>query len=270
MSSLICVGDFGTGQEGQLKVAELMKYLIELYNCKLILGLGDNIYPDGVSSSKDPQFFTKFEEPYKDLPKNIKFYNVLGNHDYHQQKSPKSEIKYSKLNKQWVLPHNFYCFKRFINNVPVDFIALDTNLRKLKNKKEQKKWLTNTILESKSAWNIVYGHHPWKSFGEHGHAEGELDTFYQEMVDETNGKIDLLISGHDHNQQHIFIPNNPNMIVSGVGGQTRPMKSETGEGLLYSSSNLGCCLIEVYKGKLVINFFNTNKEKEYSFIINKK
>ena len=270
MSSIICVGDFGTGEEGQYKVSKLMEYLIEKNRCKFILGLGDNIYPDGVKSIYDQQFIDKFEKPYNNLSNKIKFYNVLGNHDYHIKSSPKSEINYSAISKKWILPNNFYCFKKIINSIPIEFIAIDTNFNRMSksNKQLQEKWILNTLYDSNARYNIIFGHHPWKSFGQHGDCDDELDLFYNK-ISQTN-KVDLIISGHDHNQQHIFIPNKPNMIISGVGGKTRDMPHlKLQNELKFSSSNLGCCMIEFNKKYLTVNFYNINKIKEYSVNIHK-
>ena len=82
MTSILFLGDYGTGKKGQYEVANLLEKLIKKYKCKFILGLGDNISPDGVKSIKDQQFIDKFEIPYSNLPDNIKFFNVLGNNDY--------------------------------------------------------------------------------------------------------------------------------------------------------------------------------------------
>ena len=268
MSSILCVGDFGTGEIGQYEVSKLIKYLINKKNIILILGLGDNIYPDGVYSENDSQFKEKFEKPYESLPKHIRFYNVLGNHDYHVKCSPRSQINYSKINSQWVLPHNFYCFKKKINKIPVEFFAIDTNLTKMKNRKTQEAWLINSLYESKARWRIVFGHHPWKSFGSHGNCSDVLDELY-EKINRTN-KVDLIISGHDHEQQHIYIPNKPNMIISGVGAKTHhnnPIMIYNE--LKYRSSKLGCCMIDFTKNFLKISFYNTTKEKEYTCIVSK-
>ena len=42
--------------------------------------LGDNFYEDGVASVDDPQWQTKFEDPYANI--DLPFYAVLGNHDH--------------------------------------------------------------------------------------------------------------------------------------------------------------------------------------------
>ena len=267
MSSILCLGNFGNGDSGQLEVVGLMKYLYSKYKYKLVIGLGNNILPSGVSSIHDPQFKIKFEEPYKDLLTSIKFYNILGEADYITKKSVSNEIKYSQLNKHWILPHNFYCFKKFINNVPVEFIIIDSNLNKSKNKKTQEMWAINTLLESRSRWNIIISHHPWVSFNNSGFEYDEELNLLFNKLNETK-KIDLIISGHENNQQHIYIPNKPNMIISGVGssGDKSPVIKIYDE-LKFSSNELGCCIVEFSKNRLNITFYNTNKKKIHNFSI---
>ena len=81
MTSLLCLGNFGTGRKEQYQVSQLMKEICSK-DCKLILGLGNNIYPDGVETIDDESFLEKFEIPYKILSLNLKFYNILENCDY--------------------------------------------------------------------------------------------------------------------------------------------------------------------------------------------
>ena len=61
MTSILCIGNFGTGRKEQHEVANLLCKLCQSMECKLILGLGNNIYPDGVRSIEDNQFLDKFE-----------------------------------------------------------------------------------------------------------------------------------------------------------------------------------------------------------------
>ena len=77
-----------------------------------------------------------------------------------------------------------------------------------------------------------------------------------EKINRTN-KVDLIISGHDHEQQHIYIPNKPNMIISGVGGRTHHENPITiSNELKYRSTKLGCCVIDFTKKFLQITFYN--------------
>ena len=126
MTSILCIGDFGCGNDNQRRVAYLMEQLCKKEDVAFILGLGDNIYPDGTVSIYDPKFETHFEDPYKNLPKDIKFYHCLGNHDY--RGSIESQIMYSNYSNRWVLPDNYYCFHGKVNNIECDFFAIDTIL----------------------------------------------------------------------------------------------------------------------------------------------
>ena len=117
-----------------------------------------------------------------------------------------------------MLPNNFYCFKKVINKTTIEFIIIDTNLDKIKNKKTQEIWALNTLLESRSRWNILVSHHPWHSFNS-SECNSELDLLYTKL--NNTKKLDLIISGHETSQQHIYIPNKPNMIISGVGCMTQ-------------------------------------------------
>jgi N-acetylmuramoyl-L-alanine amidase len=58
------VGDTGTGGPDQFKVAGAIFQTCASSGCDFGLLLGDNFYPDGVSSADDPQRKTKFEQPY--------------------------------------------------------------------------------------------------------------------------------------------------------------------------------------------------------------
>lgn len=273
MTSILCIGNFGTGRKEQYDVAKLLCDLCQSIDCKLILGLGNNIFPDGVRSVEDNQFLEKFEIPYKKLPENIKFYNILGNKDYHLKVSARAQINYhySKKSFRWIMPNNFYCFTKMFNNVPVEFIAIDTNLDVMKNRVSQEKWAINTLLESRARWRILFGHHPWKSFGRNNQVKetsSALDVLYQKLVD-TN-KVDLIISGHENSQQHIYIPDKPDMIISGVGGYTHSEERvKSFKELKFKSLDLGCVKIDVTRDELIISFYNITEQIMYSFKIKK-
>ena len=286
MSSILCIGNFGTQSVEQNNVAELLCSLCLREECKLILGLGNNIYPNGVSSVNDNQFLEKFEIPYSILPNNIKFYNILGNKDYHLKQSARSQINYHYSGKsfRWIMPNNFYCFTKKFNNIPVEFIAIDTNLDKMKNRVSQEKWAVNTLFESKARWRILFGHHSWVAFGKDGkkNTPSNIDEFYQKLVD--TGKVDLIISGHENSQQHIYIPERPDMIISGVGGffhneeqKDNKSSNDNSQGdniflakeLQFRSLELGCVKIDIKRNELLIVFYNTKNHILYSFKIKK-
>ena len=69
MSSIICLGNHGSGDNNQIQVSELMKFLISKHDCKLVLGLGNNILPNGVKSPYDDQFDENFHR-YQEYEQN--------------------------------------------------------------------------------------------------------------------------------------------------------------------------------------------------------
>ena len=77
----LLISDMGRGNIEQYKVSISMKQLYKTYKPKFVLALGDNIYPDGCVSVKDPLFQSNFERPYSILPDD-RWYMCLGNHDY--------------------------------------------------------------------------------------------------------------------------------------------------------------------------------------------
>ena len=64
MVNCLVIGDMGKGNQDQLMVAKSMKKLYKKHKIKFVLGLGDNIYPDGCTSVNDPLFKTNFEDMY--------------------------------------------------------------------------------------------------------------------------------------------------------------------------------------------------------------
>ena len=52
---------------------------------KFVVNAGDNFYPAGVISVDDPVWDVEWGQVYKDLPSNIPWYSVYGNHDYGSQ-----------------------------------------------------------------------------------------------------------------------------------------------------------------------------------------
>jgi len=78
--AFVALGDTGRGSADQWNVAHAMEAFCRQRGCDFALLLGDNIYDSGASSESDPQFQSKFEQPYAGL--HFPFYPVLGNHDY--------------------------------------------------------------------------------------------------------------------------------------------------------------------------------------------
>ena len=84
MFNCLVIGDMGKGTEDQYNVARSMVKLRNKYKTKFILGLGDNIYPNGCETIDDQLFQTNLEESYSILP-NDRWYMCLSNHYGYQR-----------------------------------------------------------------------------------------------------------------------------------------------------------------------------------------
>lgn len=235
----IATGDTGTGDDAQLKVARTIEAVCAARGCDFMVILGDLIYETGVSSANDPQFESKFEEPYRNL--TFPIYGVLGNHDNsndpvtgatgtgvglgHWYASGDHMVAYhyrtDRLSEKWQMPDRYYSV-RFGD---VEFFALDTNTmmfldaalgstnpQAYQDALAQGSWLDGALDASDAAWKITWSHHPYVSNGQHGNA-GSYDGMPAPVPgysgdhvkrffdDHVCGRVQVHMAGHDHDLQ---------------------------------------------------------------------
>lgn len=234
-------GDQGKGNKAQFEVAKGMEKFCSNHDCQFALLLGDNFYGSGVSSVKDPQWKSKFEEPYKNLL--FQFFAVLGNHDHYG--NYKAEIEYSQVQKKWVMPGRYYHFSKG----DIDFYGLDTEEYDSK----QAEWVEASVRQSTSAWKILFGHHPIYSYGMHG----DTPKLFKSLIPLLQNQADLYLCGHDHDLQ-VIEKNKIKTVVSGTASEVRPSKSSTGT--LYSSSTLGFSYLLIQGSKAELSLLDKNGE----------
>lgn len=280
------IGDMGTGDNNQYRVAKSLKKCIDINDLQFVIGLGDNIYDCGAKSVDDVQFVNKFEKPYSKISDDIKFYMTLGNHDYGEhyckcQLKDKEllQVEYGKISqkkgKKWYMPSRYYTFKK--GNI--EFFALDANVDKQTKKEidEQIRYMKNKINKSKAKWKIAFGHQPWISIGDHGNAPNRLQKYFKELF--SNGKIDIYLCGDDHNKQLIEKTlkkdNKMVLIVCGTGGREtdKPYNLENvndkNDDLYYFSSTYGIGTIIENIDNLDIKFYDNNLKVEYNYLLKK-
>lgn len=258
----LILGDTGTGNEGQYQVARAMEKVCASRGCQFALLGGDNIYPKGVSGIKDPQFHLKFEKPYEKLNfpffLAIGNHDQSGNGKVRGSgifpEFGQFEVDYTKFSGgKWMMPDRYFSVTAPFNDLEspmahnpmpvVEVFVIDSNplapltkpihewyTPKKEYDKKQRKWLRNSIALSKAPWKLVLAHHPYRNNGEHGNAgefggsgltQGtELKAMYEEEV---CGKVDLLLTGHDHSLQWLRPSSScgvrPEFIVSGAGAK---------------------------------------------------
>lgn len=217
---IVAVGDTGTGDAMQYRVAKGIEDFCKVNRCDTGLLLGDNIYEIGVKTDKDPLFQSKFEKPYANL--KFPFHPALGNHDAVQ--CWKCQISYRS--ERWVMYGEYYSFGKG----GVDFYALHTNSFA----KNQSAWLKTALSSSEGSWRIVYGHHPIRSGGSHGDSKTLIKDLLPILQD--NGGVDFYISGHDHDLQ-LIERDGMRYIVSGAGAKLR--NTSSGKGTVFAKSSYG-------------------------------
>lgn len=247
----VAVGDTGTGKTSQFKVAKSMIRYRQNYPFPIVLLAGDNIYKGG----RIHKVKCVFEQPYKDLlQEGVKFYAVLGNHDY-QSNQGEAQIQYPGFNMQG----RYYTF----THASVQFFALDTNPGQ--HWPAQLKWLETTLAQSQAPWKIVIGHHNIYSSGLHSFVQGLVNKignlrgkikvypFLAERLTPLFAKynVQLYINGHEHHYERTLPISGTTYLTCGTGGaQLRPTNRSTWTA--FSTSQYGFAAFDVFEDRLII------------------
>jgi len=265
------VGDTGTGEPDQFKVASAIFQKCAASGCDFGLLLGDNFYPDGVASADDPQWKTKFEQPYAEiLAAGIPFYAVLGNHDYADNKDwsrGAHQIAYGQANPAWRMPAEHYSFE----SGNASFLALDTSPIEAGvgdaegvQGKRAREWASSRA----RPWLIAFGHHPYLSNGTNGNAGRRVSRFVEERL---CGKADLYFAGHDHNLQ-LLKPSRACAttlhVVSGGGGYAT-YSLPGGNPALFQTQARGFVYVAVDGARLALEVMSADGAVLYSHTLAK-
>lgn len=198
-ASFITFGDWGYETAGQKSVAKAATQYCKRNSCELVLALGDNFYEFGVSSTNDPKWKHYYKDIYADL--HLPFYALIGNHD--ELGSVQAQIDYSKIDSSWHMPAEDYSFTLPLNSETpiVEIFVINNGDKKLQ--PEEKTWLTRSLLKSRAPWKILAMHEPIISNGKHGDNPATIN---DALVPIICGKIDFVLSGHDHSFSHLKGP----------------------------------------------------------------
>jgi len=212
---LCFIGDTGTGNEVQQKVADLL----EKEKCHSIHFVGDIIYDDGLKNRHDKQFQKKFWNYYGQLAKKDhkpKLNIVLGNHDH--KGSIEAWVELSQKYPEVFFPYPYYLLK--LNDVCLTHFDTDYY-----------RTFTNYIMElSQSSWlkslhhdlkkcrvKIAVAHHPFNSRGKaHGMSSGIMRF---ELSKHIIGNYDYFVAGHDHILSDEGEVQKTRLLISGAGGR---------------------------------------------------
>jgi hypothetical protein len=193
------IGDNGTGDRGQMEVAEQMHLRRRQFPYDLVLMVGDNFY----GSQTPSELAKKFDRPYKPLlDAGVVFQAALGNHD------DISTINYPPLNMHG---QRYYTFTR----KNVRFLVLDTNVLDA----PQLRWTDTTLRASREDWKIVYFHHPlYCNAGRHG-ANVDIRVLLEPLL--VRHGVNIVFSGHDHIYERLKPQRGIHYFVTGSSGKLR-------------------------------------------------
>lgn len=194
--SFVTFGDWGSGRDEQIEVANAIGDYCTVNDCDFILTLGDNIYSSGVESVDDPLWTERFHNVYDFL--GLVFYASLGNHD--NNGNVQAQIDYTNVVDNWVMLAEHYTFSKPDNIRPplVQFFVINSDWPNFDTTAED--WLDSELAESQATWKILAMHHPIYSNGNHGDGD---DDYRETLVPIICNRIDLVLSGHDHNFGHL-------------------------------------------------------------------
>jgi hypothetical protein len=219
----VAIGDAGKGNDVQARVAAGVARACGALGCDFLVLLGDNLYPSGPDSASDPRLDERIADPYAGI--GVPLYLVLGNHDYGnglQRERADAEIAWAAGRDGVELPANLW-----VSDVgPARIVGLDTNAALQFGSGFQRRWLQEQLAGSGARWNVVLGHHPYRSDGPHGNA-GEYEglpfvpwlsgTALRRLFDAgLCGGADLYLAGHDHTRQ-LLDACGVTLVVSGTG-----------------------------------------------------
>ena len=290
----IAIGDTGTGEEGQYQVAEAMRTVCAAKGCDFVLMLGDNIYEAGVDGFDDPQWTSKFEEPYADM--DMPFYVALGNHDYgghitfpfqatidgygNEFHKGLFEVDYTEYSDKWTMPDTHYTYQ--VGHV--GFVMLDTNslIWDDDTHGDQWAWYDGAVADLRADGAeiiIAAGHHPYLSNGSHGNAGSyeapeiagieiplpavvpiiggtNVKRFFDEHV---CGTVDVYFSGHDHTRQWMNEPDalcGAELIVSGAGGKLKSLRSTINTTHYEDATSMGFMYVHIEEDQMTGQFYD--------------
>src|SRR5436305_7702317 len=234
--NLLTMGDWGSDKPAQKEVAKALADYVQSSHAKFdgMLLAGDNFYVK-LTGTDDPQWQSLFEEMYDPSIMKFPFYVSLGNHDYQFGKS-QIERDYAREHPEsrWKMPAHYYRLE-FPQDKPVPsavegslvtVLMLDSNRQVLTDAEwnAETYWMEQELEKPRtSKWLVCCAHHPLFSNGDHGD-NGVLQNTWGPLF--RKYKVDLYICGHDHDVQHLEMPNClTSFILVGGGGQgIRPMR----------------------------------------------
>jgi len=251
--TFLAFGDQGLAGLRQWRVAKgLVKAAQEGKGIDFVLLLGDNFYSRGVKGVRDSQWKYKFENVYRHASLAVPFYSMLGNHDYRGNADAQIEYGQQCLGSgRWRMPGKHYSVDfGEVNGRPLlRLVVLDTNWRRVDLEAEAA-FVKQQVDDPRPVWKVVAGHNPVRSYGKNKDSEKLLQHLLPVLQ---AGRVDLYLSGHEHNQQIIKRVGEPAYVISGAAGRSPYRKFRAaGEDLLFAAASNGFTSVQATADRLTV------------------
>lgn len=199
VSTFLAFGDFGLNNHHLFVLAQSLRRQLLVRSppaAVQLVGLGDNFYPNGVTSIDDPQW-TGFSDVLA-FTGSSPFNMLIGNHDYNGNVT--AQIDYTNTNPLWHFPSlNYVEMYRSaagaVCALYIDTVHLDVE------------WIHRELskpLCNGADWKIIFGHYPVYTVGQY-HKSRTLNKFRPRILPILNMyQVDAYISGHDHSHQILY------------------------------------------------------------------
>jgi tartrate-resistant acid phosphatase type 5 len=254
----LIIGDGGTGNAAQYKVAQAAESYCQRAPLKAIVSVGDNFYQAGVASEKDPKWDKALWKPYgSECLSKLPIIAILGNHDYNGDVS--AQIKMSQKNKRWIMPNRFFevNFGTRLKLLAVDTNVLDFCLIKTLCTMD---FLYDAARERKGFdWVVALAHHPLGVSASQKYTEVMTP---RDVISETFLKpylcdnTDAVIAGHSHHLEHYGLVHcKSHQFISGGGGADVYPTAPTDDTHFHASQH-GFLIMEVTADALRFSFYD--------------
>jgi 3',5'-cyclic AMP phosphodiesterase CpdA len=192
---LIAIGDFGVGGETQQRLGAAVRRFEERNPADYLVALGDNDYTENPTA-----FRANWEAGFGwTSSAGVSVAGVLGNHDV---RIDGGRYQFGVLG----MPGRFY--RRSIG--PVELYLLDSNAVDA----AQTSWLRRTLARSRARWRIAVFHHPAFSCGAYTSHPAVVSRWVPLFE---RYRVQLVLSGHDHNYQRFAPRRGVRYVVHGGG-----------------------------------------------------
>ena len=258
--TIAVIGDYGclaatctanaTQQEPQVAS------LVHSWSPDLIFTVGDNSYNNGTTSEIQAD-----QQPYSADVTAGRFYQVAGVHDWGQQCTDTTYIQRSTA--YFGRPAHYVAH---LGNGLLDYFATDMNCADpdgdVAGSAQANRYMSD-VAASTAVWKISGAHSPFYSSG----VDFGSQSFTHWAI---APQIDLFLSGHDHDMEHLIEGSQHFVVIGTSGEETRPLTSPPISGSVWGDgSDFGAVRLTVTQYSLKVEFVSLSNVVLHSFTLSK-